>query len=134
MKPSLESPFLSVSKSKLHGRGVFARTKIPKNTTLIEYTGEKITRAECLRRDKLQKGSFYVFKLNDDWGVDGATGGDARLINHSCDPNCKYFRRNGKIWIRSIKKIKQGEEITYFYGADGEHKCNCKGKSCTGWM
>jgi SET domain-containing protein len=134
MKPSRESPFLLVGKSKIHRKGVFARTNIPKDLTLIEYSGEKISRAECVRRDKAQKGAFYVFVLNKDWGVDGASGGDAKFINHSCTPNCRYFRRNGKIWIRSIRNIKQGEEITYDYCADGEHQCNCRSKNCSGLM
>lgn len=134
MRNSPESPYLVVGRSSIHGTGVFAKIAIPANKTLIEYTGEKISRDECVRRDKLQKGAFYVFVLNKNWGIDGKTGGDAKYINHSCDPNCKYFRRNGKIWIRSIKTIKKGEEITYNYCADGERKCKCGSKTCDGWM
>lgn len=134
MRDSKESPYLVVGTSKIHGEGVFAKVAIPKNKTLIEYTGEKISRAECFKRDAEQKGAFYVFELNKHWGVDGKTGGDAKYINHSCDPNCKYFRRNGKIWIRSTKNIKQGEEVTYNYCADGERKCKCGSKNCDGWM
>ena len=134
MRTSKESPYLLVGKSKLHGKGVFAKVNIPKDLTLIEYTGEKINRAECLRRDKAQKGAFYVFELNKDYGIDGKTGGDAKFINHSCDPNCRYFRRNGKIWIRTIKLIKKGQEVTYDYCADGEHQCRCRSKNCRGFL
>lgn len=135
---SKESAFLLVKTSKIHGRGVFARAAIPKGAFIIEYTGEKIPRKEGLRRDRLQKskGKFYVFALNARWSVDGATGGDARFINHSCDPNCAYQRKDGKIWIRALRNIKTSEELTYDYEdcEKGAHPCNCGAKKCTGTM
>jgi SET domain-containing protein len=134
---SKESALILVKESKIQGKGVFARTAIPKGTVIIEYTGERISKKEGLRRDKIQKqqGQFYVFALNAQWSVDGATGGDARFINHSCDPNCKYERKDGKIWICALRNIKAGEELTYDY-EDGkkEMPCNCGAKNCFGKM
>lgn len=135
---SKESAFVLVKNSKIHGRGVFARALIPKGTFVIEYTGERISRKEGLRRDKIQKsqGKFYVFALNSRWSVDGATGGDARFINHGCDPNCEYQRKGGKIWIRALRNIKTGEELTYDYADSekGTNPCTCGAKKCTGTM
>ncbi len=135
---SKESNFLLIKPSKIQGRGVFARAGIPKGTFIMEYTGEKIPRKEGLRRDKLQKlqGKFYVFALNSRWCVDGATGGDARLINHSCDPNCQYLKKGGKIWIRALRNIKKGEELTYDYeeSEQGTHPCRCGAKKCKGTL
>ncbi|XP_077986964.1 histone-lysine N-methyltransferase SMYD3-like [Glandiceps talaboti] len=37
------------------------------------------------------------------------------LLNHSCDPNCVAVFRGTDIYIRSIKKINPGEEITICY-------------------
>jgi len=135
---SKESEFLLVKTSKIHGRGVFARAPIPKGTFVIEYTGEKILRKEGLKRDRLQKskGMFYVFALNSRWCVDGATGGDARFINHGCNPNCTYQRKYGKIWIRALRNIKTGEELTYDYDdcEKGKYPCKCGAKNCKGTM
>jgi SET domain-containing protein len=132
---STESPFLLVRTSRIHRQGVFARRAIRKGTRIIEYTGEKISRREGLRRDKAQqrKGLFYVFAIDKKRCVDGATGGDARLINHRCEPNCEYRRMSGKIWIYSLRAIKKGEELTYDYDiAGGKHPCNCRAKTCKG--
>ena len=40
----------------------------------------------------------------------------ARLINHSCNPNCEVDGKGYKIWITAIKDIKKNEELTYDYG------------------
>ena len=62
----------------------------------------------------------------------------AMFINHSCDPNCETTEENDRIWIKSIRKIAAGEEITYDYclydGAEDEAICNCGAKSCRGTM
>ncbi|MDO8661043.1 MAG: SET domain-containing protein-lysine N-methyltransferase [Candidatus Woesearchaeota archaeon] len=135
---SKESELLCVKSSKIHGVGVFARFIIPKDTFLIEYTGEKILTSEGLTRDKIQKskGKFYVFALNSKWCIDGSTGGDARFINHSCSPNCRYQRKNGKIWIRALRKISVGEELTYDYADSekGTNLCKCRAENCKGSM
>ena len=135
---SKESDLLSIKSSGIEGRGVFARVPIPKGTFIIEYTGEKIPKKEGSRRDRLQKrqGRFYVFDLNSKWDIDGATGGDARLINHSCEPNCKYQKKDGKIWIVALRNIKKGEELTYDYeeSEKGTYPCHCGAKKCKGTL
>ena len=40
----------------------------------------------------------------------------ARLMNHSCNPNCDTDIVDDKIWIRSFKDIKKVDELTYDYG------------------
>ena len=37
-------------KSKIHGWGVYATARIPKNTRIIHYAGEKIPSQESLKR------------------------------------------------------------------------------------
>ena len=44
------SPWIQVRNSKIHGKGVFAAKRIPKGTRIIEYTGERISWPEALRR------------------------------------------------------------------------------------
>ena len=66
---------------------------IPAGTRVVEYTGERITKAEADRREKLRlargrRGGddcVYIFELNARHDLDGRTRRNvARLINHSC--------------------------------------------------
>jgi len=50
-KPNEE--FVFVKKSGIHNTGVFAKKFIPKNTLVIEYVGEKISKEESERRADL---------------------------------------------------------------------------------
>jgi hypothetical protein len=62
----------------------------------------------------------------------------AMFINHSCDPNCETHEEKGRVWVKAIRKIEAGEEITYDYclydGDEGEAVCNCGAKKCRGTM
>jgi uncharacterized protein len=116
-------------RSKLHGWGVFATVRIPKNKRIIHYAGEKITNRESARRESeyMRQGRIWCFKLNSRWVIDGAVGGnDARFINHSCAPNCYAQVVDGVIWIRASKTIEQGEELLYNYQTDGEKSIQCQ--------
>lgn len=136
-----------IRSSSIHNRGIFARRDIPKDEPIIEYVGEKITKAESKRRgealmNKSKKtggAAVYVFTLNQRHDIDGARGRNpARYINHSCDPNCEAYIIRGRIWIHSLRDIKAGEELTYNYGFDvdtwDEHPCRCGSKRCVGFI
>ncbi len=116
-------------RSRLHGWGVFATLRIPKNTRIIHYAGEKITHRESRERETryLESGHIWCFRLNNRWVVDGAVGGNlARFINHSCRPNCYAQIVDGVIWIRASKTIEAGEELTYDYRTDGARTIECR--------
>jgi hypothetical protein len=124
-------PRVERRKSGLHGWGVFALEPITKNTRIIAYTGERISHAESLLRERryLRDGNIWCFTLNSRWVVDGAVGGsDARFINHSCTPNCYSHIKDGIIWIRAARNIPAGEELTYNYYTEGtgEIQCLCR--------
>lgn len=115
-------------RSRLHGWGVFAQEPIPKNTRIIDYSGEKITHAESLRREGryMKEGRIWCFQLNRRWVRDAAVGGNlARFINHSCRPNCYVHIVGDTIWIRAARNIRKGEELTYDYQTDGEGRIPC---------
>ncbi len=139
--------YWTVRSSSIHNRGIFARREIPNDVPIIEYIGEKITKAESTRRaealvDKAKKtggAAVYVFTLNQRHDVDGAKGRNpARYINHSCAPNCEAYVIRGRIWIYSIREIKAGEELTYNYGFDvdtwDDHPCCCGAERCVGFI
>lgn len=144
--PAAKTPrYWIVRRSSIHHRGLFARTDIPKDSPIIEYIGEKITKAESERRglalmEKSKKkgtAAVYIFTLNKKYDLDGGRPGNpARLINHSCDPNCDAFTIRGHIWIYSKKDIKAGDELTYNYGFEldtwEDHPCRCGTARCIG--
>jgi SET domain-containing protein len=75
-----------VRPSAIHRVGVFSGAAIPAGRKVIEYTGHRISRREADRR--AGRSLHYLFNLDADWCIDGASGGSgAELINHSCDPN-----------------------------------------------
>lgn len=109
-------------RSKIQGRGVFARKDIPKGTRLIEYVGERIGNAEADRRyeDELMgRHHTFLFILNSRTVIDAAVGGNiSKYINHSCDPNCVAWIEGQHIWIDALRDIREGEELSYDYEYD----------------
>tara|TARA_B110000444_G_C18773127_1_gene563572 strand:+ start:451 stop:942 length:492 start_codon:yes stop_codon:yes gene_type:complete len=139
-----------VKKSKVHGTGVFAIENIKKGTKIIQYIGDKITKSEGDIRsadrinkylNKKNEGSVYIFELNQKYDIDGSPKyNKARYINHSCKPNCEVNIIKNEIWISSIKKINEGEELNYDYGYPydeedfEDHICKCGSKNCIGFI
>lgn len=133
-----------VRNSRIHGKGVYAKTNVKKGTSIIQYKGEKISKEESYKRTlKLSENpsgpQVYVFELDQNHDLDGdIPSNDAKYINHSCDPNCEAVNYGGEIFIDTIKDIKSGEEITfnYNYGSDvaSEHPCRCGSKNCVGYI
>jgi SET domain-containing protein len=139
--------FCEVRQSPIHGRGVFASRSIRKGTRIIQYVGEKIDKEESDRRGlalfeeskKTGGASVYIFELNDQWDLDGnKESNDARLINHSCDPNSEMVNEDDELWLYALRDIRPEEEITFDYGYDIEHfldhPCRCRSDSCVGYI
>lgn len=129
--------------SKIHGRGLFAKTDIEPDVAIIEYCGERITKKESERRTSgtgaKKKPNVYIFELNQRYDIDGDFPYNlARLINHSCEPNCESVNVRGHIWIRSIKAISVGQELTFNYGYSPEcfldNPCRCGSPKCLGYI
>jgi uncharacterized protein len=133
-----DSGWIVVRDSLIHGHGVFAARHIPAGTELMEYVGERITKADSLER--CLAGNVYVFTLDDDWDLDGSVDPNpARFANHSCAPNCESIMdEDDRIWIIALRDIEPGEEITYNYGYDLEdypdHPCCCGAPNCIGFI
>jgi tetratricopeptide (TPR) repeat protein len=126
---------LAVRPSGIHRLGVFTEERIPLRRTVIEYTGERISRREAKRRLNI-RAKVYLYKLDKYWRLDGAVGGSgAEYINHSCDPNLVARIINGRIYYRSKRQIEPGEELTvdYKFSADAEKTpCLCGSPKCRG--
>jgi SET domain-containing protein len=128
---------LEFKPSPIHGLGAFALTLIRAGTLVIEYVGERISKSESARR--CEAGNTFIFELDEEWDIDGVAGWNpARLLNHSCAPNCDSELIDGHIWIVSRRDVICGEELTFNYGYDWEdyreHPCHCGAPGCVGYI
>lgn len=146
-RPAGKQPHHILQTSGVHGKGLFARRKIPAGHCIIEYRGERIDWAEAERRAQA-KGSpvnhTFYFSLHDGRVIDGGSrGNDARFINHACEPNCEAIEHeDGRVFIYSLRDIERGEELSYNYALiyEGRHTpaikrafaCRCGTPGCTG--
>jgi SET domain-containing protein len=141
-------PAYEVNASPVHGKGVFARRKIPAGERIIEYKGERITWDEAIERASARGGpvnhTFY-FSLADGRVIDGGShGNQARWINHACSPNCEAYEDEGRVYLHALRDIEPGEELNYNYALiyDERHtpalkrlfECRCGTPGCTGTM
>ena len=130
-----------VGSSKIDNKGLFANKNIKKGTRIIYYVGRIITKKETEINPKFDNSkAIYLYNLNKRYDLDGDYAyNTARLINHSCEPNCEVDCKGLKLWISSIKDIKKGEELSYDYGFgyDVDYKqfpCECGSKNCCGYI
>ena len=147
IEPQEHPTLCEVRDSGIHGSGVFATEALESGTKIIEYIGEKITKkqsddrgwAQMERSKETGEAGVYLFTLNKRHDVDGHFPWNiARLINHTCDPNCEAYVTRGRIWIWSIRDIEKGEELGFNYGFDLEsyedHPCHCGSQICVGYI
>ncbi len=123
--------------SRIHGMGLYAAEPITAGTQVIEYVGERISKAESLRR--CEEGNPFIFCLDEQFDLDGGIENNlARFINHSCSPNCEAEDDAGRVWIVARRDIGVGEEVTYNYNYDLEdypdNPCCCGAADCLGFM
>jgi uncharacterized protein len=99
------------------GLGLFATAPIEKRAFIAEYKGRKLTTEAA---DKLEaRGNRYLYEINSRWTIDGTSRRNlARYANHSCRPNAESHEVGHRMFLRAIKAIKPGDEITYDYGDD----------------
>jgi SET domain-containing protein len=98
--------YFYVARSKIHGRGLFARKKIKKGGLIGTFEGNPV------KRD----GTHVL------WLVDESNGeefgyrivNDMRFVNHSKKPNSELFEFD----LYAVKPIQPDEEIVMDYGWD----------------
>ncbi len=139
---------IQVRRSGVHGKGVFALQKIAVGQTLIEYLGEVITWDEAQERhphNPEDPNHTFYFHVDADRVIDAAHGGNsARWINHACAPNCEADEQDGRIFIKALRAIAPGEELSYDYGLmiderytkalKAEYPCWCGAAQCRGTL
>jgi SET domain-containing protein len=139
---------LQVRRSGIHGKGVFAGRPLAAGETLIEYLGERISWPEALKRhphDPSQPDHTFYFHVDGGDVLDGGVGGNAsRWINHACEPNCEAQEQAGRVFIKALRPINEGEELFYNYGlviderytpaVKKRFECRCGAARCRGTM
>ncbi len=145
-KPAESRQPFEIRRSQIQGRGAFTTRVIKRGERIIEYTGERISWKEADRRyddEHMQRHHTFLFSLTQRTVVDAAVGGnDARLINHSCEPNCEAVIVQGRIFIEAMRDIAAGEELSYDYAYERDadtteedeqrYACHCGAPGCRG--
>lgn len=116
-----------IKKTKKRGRGVFAKTRILKGEVIAvfdgpTYDGDFEDWTDDLYYHAIQYGRE---KWRDSKGI-------ARLINHSCDPNCGI---RSLFKVVAMRDIMPGEEVTWDYEMTEKNpywrmKCHCGTEIC----
>jgi SET domain-containing protein len=98
MYPSVVTPLF-------YGYGLFASDPISTGQVVEKFTGP-IVSYDQLQDEEIR---YALLLQNDEWLV---CSGNARYINHSCDPNCII---NDELEVVAASPIAAGEELTFSY-------------------
>jgi len=102
-------PLLVVRRSRVHGRGLFARDALRRGQLLDRNPVVVV-------RDAGKELGDYVF----DWGRNryGLSFGLISIANHSTTPNAYVLAEETDLTLRALRDIAKGEEIFIDYGPD----------------
>jgi len=109
----IRKELLRVKRSK-SGLGLFAMGTIAPGM-YIEYVGAIIT----TKKANTMLGARYLFEINKAWTINGSDRKNiARYINHSCSPNSESVQKGKQVFIKILREVQSGEELTYDYGEE----------------
>jgi uncharacterized protein len=122
----MDSKKVEIRKTVNRGQGVFVIRPIKKNEIIAEFDGE-VYGWDDKWTDELVDHciQFEEKKWRDSKGI-------ARLINHSCEPNCGI---KNLFQVVAMRNLKSGEEVTWDYEMTEKHpywrmNCKCGSKIC----
>jgi len=125
---------LTVGKSRLVGRGLFAGSAIPARAKIGEFEGEVVGLRESRRR--AQGRRIVAIVELERHALDATrTRRGFRYINHSCEPNTFIRCTPVRAEFYALRTIPAGTELTVDYGDshhDGRLACRCGARNCRG--
>jgi len=119
-----------------NGRGIVALRSFSSGATVCQIKGSVVSGEEVWRywdREPRQAENCFRYDVDHYVNPEGEIGAFA---NHSCNPNAGVFKSGSRLWLKAIKRITAGDEITHDYstllGADDvwKMKCNCGATNC----
>ena len=116
--------FLEKNKSLIDGVGIFTTKPIRRGEIFYVIPMDNVAGVPTPRFAHVGEGKY----VNDDDVLN--------WINHSCDPNTILDISQNEPFLKSLRDISAGDEITCDYnqteGGGTEVLCNCKSTKCKG--
>ena len=95
-----------VRSSSIHGKGVFAKSRIDEESKIGTYAGV---------RGVTSDGTYVLWVEQDNGRVIGIEGrNELRFLNHSSQPNAEFDGEH----LYALRPIEPNEEITFHYGEE----------------
>ena len=112
-----------IKKSKISGKGVFARRDYKEGEVVLKWKPKVIKESEISELPK--KLLNYIEKSGNKYYL---MQPPEKYVNHSCEPNT-MVKNDCDVAIRNIKKR---EEITSDYSGQGfeSFECSCGSRKC----
>ena len=134
MPLSYRSPKTEVCESKIHGRGLFAKTDIGKDEIVAVKGGHIVDRKTLRERITPRLGPVEI-QIGQDLFIAPVTDEERELSmlysNHSCNPNLGV---RGEITFVAMRDIRVGEELTHDWAMtdddDYSVECKCGAPNC----
>ena len=126
-----------VGKSKIHGKGLYAKQSIPSRRKIGSLAGSIISTKVARAKAKLNE-SISIVELWNGKALDASTtNNELRFINHSCQPNTFMRTLGNHVEFYALRSIKPKEELTCNYGPthhEGKRQCKCGAANCKGFI
>jgi hypothetical protein len=117
------------------GLGVFADGQIYPDTIVLEFTGERVPREAVLQAARAGAADGFL-QVGDNEFI-GLSGRMDDYVNHSCEPNCGIDFRGDQVFLKAVRSIARGQELTFDYASTQSDfpfrfHCLCASPSCRG--
>lgn len=126
-----------VARSRISGKGAFARQFIPAKKKIGDLGGEIISMREAKRLIKRRK-VINLVELDHGLALNAsANPNDMKYINHSCQPNTYIRVLKRRVEFYALRAIRKGEELSCDYGEthhEGKLPCRCGAGNCRGFI
>lgn len=128
---------LKVDKSKIDGKGAYARESIPARKKIGDLGGVIISQREAR---KIASGTkrVAIVEFGNGRALNASVNSNAlRYINHSCSPNTYMRVLSNRVEFYALRGIRHNEELTCNYGEthhDGKLPCRCGAPGCQGFI